>query len=86
MTDWKIVCEPDGKNDGINACGMVVYLTDGRARKEVGAAGFIRENSRHPDQTLDEALGELVAKAKRALELQIELERATCEVAERVMA
>lgn len=84
MSKWKIECEPDGKNDGVNECGMVVYLTNGSTRKEVGAAGFIRRNAKNPDMTLEDAFDDLVRRAKRALRLQLELEEATAH--ERVMA
>ena len=87
MSKWKIECEPDGKNDGVNECGMVVYLTQGptSTRKEVGAAGFIRRNAKNPDWTLDDAFADLIRRARRALKLQMELEEATADV-ERVMA
>lgn len=82
---WRIECEPDGENDGVNECGMVVYLTNGSERKEVGAAGFIRRNAKNPDMTIDEAFAELIRTAKRALKLQAELDEVTADV-ERVMA
>lgn len=73
--EWKIEAEPDGVNDGVNQCGMVIYLVNEKGeRKEVEAVGFIRENSRHPEISYREQLGISVRKAKAALDMQRELE------------
>jgi hypothetical protein len=75
MKEWRIEAEPDGENDGVNNCGMVIWLvSDQGDRQEVEAVGFIRENSRNPEITYREQLGASTRKAKQALDLQRELE------------
>jgi hypothetical protein len=84
MGNWKIECEPDGVNDGVNECGMVIYLTDGQERREVSAVGFVRRNAKNPEVDFEPQLDREIAKAKHVLKVQQELEALTADAAVRM--
>jgi hypothetical protein len=66
VSDWKVDVVPEGKNDGKNEGGLVIYLTNGDKNEEVCGVGFIRRNSGNPKEEFEPQLDQEIAKAQAA--------------------
>lgn len=64
--EWKVEIEPEGKNDGVNEGGLVIYLNNGSKREEVSAVGWVRRNTGNPDVEFEPQLKKEYAKAQVA--------------------
>lgn len=69
---WEIVARPEGKNDNSkNDSGMLILLKHsgpgsmGSREEEIGAVGFVRENSLHPDVEFGDQLDIEIEKAQK---------------------
>lgn len=83
MSDWKVVADPEGANDDErNRAAMVVYLTNGTAKTEIGRVGFARQNTANPDVSFEDALELLVTKGKTALTAKRKLEEFSASAGE----
>lgn len=81
---WDVVCEPVGENPGLidkakaalggdqpteNTGGIVVYVTSGSTKQEVGRVAYMRRVSVNPKTTFDKALQDVVEKARTACKM-----------------
>jgi hypothetical protein len=82
-SDWTVVADPEGENDDDrNRAAMVVYLTDGSIKKEIGRVGFLRANTANPDVSFEDALELVVTKGKSALKAKRMLEEFSANAGE----
>lgn len=75
---WQIVVRPEGKNpgseEGRNEGGMVVSLKGSNGgMEEIQRVAWVRENSTNPRVTFAAQLDDVMAKAKKAVEVLDEL-------------
>jgi hypothetical protein len=82
---WQIIVQPEGKNgvlpsgadqpasgetvQGENQTGMVIYLVEGGARREISRVGFARRNTKNPKVKFEDQLEKELAKARKSRDL-----------------